>query len=128
MTKYTGSKVLTKDGVEAVFLFIAELNSFKEGLPADKVTYGKQCWYESKLHDLDYNKEDDRSEANENIWLERLYDGLDSHFQLKTQLVKKIAAKGNTEAIAKLESNPSETFEWTVPVELDASALTISAH
>lgn len=182
MSKYTQPKVLTEGGVRSVFLFIAELNGFKAGTVEDKVQFGKQCWYTTKLHDLDYyineelttkvtlgtitraefntlpkakflntnrevtyeditykkdelarklvitaehkRAEDDRSEAHENIWLERIYNTLDKHFQLKpgATITKAKASQGYKQAQIMLESNPSDTFEWDIPIELDASA------
>jgi hypothetical protein len=84
-----------------IYLFIAELNGYKSGTEQGKVDFGLQCHIERKLHNLDLSLEEDRSELNENIWLERLYDELDNY------------------AIAKLSGLP---FTWTVPIELDMSA------
>lgn len=135
MSKYTESKVLTETGARSVFLFIAELNGFKSGTIEDKLAYGKQCWYTTKLHDLNYEPanltkeelaraEADRSEAHENIWLERIYDGLDNHYQLNTgaSITKRKALEGSVDAQTRLEANPSTTYEWDIPIELDASA------
>ena len=105
----------TQAGADAIFLFIAELNGFKSGTPADKLNFGHKCWVNSTLHDLSYNvnqewidainlsdlkpnkkarlikkeharAEADRKDAHENIWLQRLYLELDKFYQLDTHL------------------------------------------
>lgn len=135
MSKYNESKVLTATGARSVFLFIAELNGFKSGTVEDKLAYGRDCWCSSKLHNLNYEPtnltkeeleraEEDRSEAHENIWLERIYDALDKHYQIGTlgQLAKRKFAEGYLEFADKVFGNPSTTYEWDIPIELDASA------
>ena len=114
----------TTKGATAIFLFIAELNGYKTGTEADKVNYGQQCWLSTKLHDHDYSKEDDRSEANENIWLQRLYNELDSYYQLSPTLgnIFKQRVLNGKQPFATIIANPDHNYEWTTPIELDASA------
>lgn len=141
-------KILDKHGVRAVMLFIAELNGFKSGTVKAKVHFGLQCWLANKLHNLDYTDyssiikannvitdkeratqlkaeadrlEDVNSEAHENIWLERIYDQLDKHFQALPIIKRK--ALVDREALLLLASRHLEsTHQWDVPAELDASA------
>lgn len=141
-------EVLTKHGVKAVMLFIAELNGFKSGTVKAKAHYGLKCWLTSKLHELDYTDysaqikansvitdkeraklleeeakriEDTNSEAHENIWLERLYTGLDAHFRAG-DIVKTTALKYRETLVKLLSRHKDSTFIWDVPIELDASA------
>lgn len=115
-------QLATNKGAEAIFLFIAELNGFKKGTVQEKKDYGIECYLNRTLHDLDFDTEEDRKDAHENIWLERLYDELDKYYQLTNKTVsKKLAlAKGTVD---ELLSNPREDFYWAVPIEADASAL-----
>ena len=114
----------TSKGAKAIYLFIAELNGFKNGTPALKEAYGQQCYLQTKLHDLNYEVEDDRSEANENIWLQRLYDNLDAYYQLPELLgnIFKQRVLSGKQPFATLEANANPNYRWTCPVELDASA------
>lgn len=113
--------IATHKGATAIFLFIAELNGFKKGKVSDKEVLGIQCYLTSELHDLDVNNEEDRTEIHENIWLERLYNDLDTYYQLTDcPVTKQLAlAKGT---VASLLSNPLTDHEWTTSIELDASA------
>lgn len=120
-------KVLDKHGIKAVMLFIAELNGFKSGTPKAKAHYGLTCWLSGKLHEPDYSTEAGRSEAHENIWLERLYDSLDSHFDA-TPIIKAKALTTRSALVYLTSKHLQATHEFTVPLELDASALTTSAH
>lgn len=43
----------TSKGVTAIYLFIAELHSFKSGSILDKELFGALCYKERRLHDLD---------------------------------------------------------------------------
>lgn len=105
--------VATEAGVEAIYLFIAELNGYREGPNMEhKVAYGKSCYEKRKLHVLDLSKEDDRSELHENIWLERLYDELDNFANYKT-LVALCKEFG--------ETLPTP-YKWSTPIELDAAS------
>ena len=87
----------TKDGVKAVYLFIAELLGFKSGTITEKETVGVVAYNTRRLHELNLKDEDDRKELNENIWLERLYEDLDGYYS-------------------------NDYYEWVVPIELDAAA------
>lgn len=120
-------KILDKHGVRAVMLFIAELNGFKSGTVKAKAHFGLHCWLTSRLHEPDYSTEEGRSEAHENIWLERIYDQLDKHFNALPIIKRK--ALEDREALLLLASRHLESIhQWDVPLELDASALTLSAH
>jgi len=115
------NKVLTKHGIKACMLFIAELNGFKSGTVKDKTHYGLHCWLTSKLHEPDYSTEKGRSEAHENIWLERLYDGLDNHFNA-TSIIKRKAQESREALLYLAKKHLSANYEWNIPLELDASA------
>jgi hypothetical protein len=108
-----------KSEVEAIFLFVAELTgSFKPGTgnKADKINCGKSDYINSSLHKLDLNKEKHRKELHENVWLERLYNELDAYFNIH---------KGNRQMKVlslDVEAYREETYQWSLPIELDASA------
>ena len=141
-------QVLTKHGVKAVMLFIAELNGFKSGTVKAKVHYGLTCWLTSKLHELDYTDytsiikansviteaertrqleeeakrlEDVNAEAHENMWLERLYNGLDNHFNI-SNIIKTKAITDRDALIYIMHKHAKSTYLWDIPIELDASA------
>lgn len=114
----------TKEGAKATYLFIAELNGYKTGTEAGKLAFGKKCYLESTLHTLNYQLEDDRSSAHENIWLQRLYNDLDAYYQLSPTLAgiyKRRVAEGK-QPFATLELNTNAAHKWKAPLELDASA------
>lgn len=97
----------TEQGLYAVHLFIAELHGFKDGSPDDKANFGKLCYENRKLLNLNLDCESDRDDLYENIWLERLYDEIDQYSDNKIMCA----------------IDPSiEPFAWSVPIELDASA------
>jgi len=108
-----------KTEVEAVFLFIAELaGSFVagSGTKEDKIRCGQNNYLDNTLHDLDLNSEEDRKDLHENVWLTRLYEELDNYFVIPV---------GNKLArclVLDLKKYREETFKWSVPLELDASA------
>ena len=85
-------------------------------------------WRESHLEKLSAYQhaetrraEADQSELHENIWLERIYDGLDKHFNVTKFL--KAGAVENRDLLLKIASKHSQsTFEWNIPIELDATA------
>lgn len=91
---------LGMSGKQQVYLFIAELLGYKTSTIEKKAELGKYAYNTRKLHNLDLANEDDRDDLHENIWLERLYDNLDIY-------------------------NGSN---WTVPVELDATASVIQVE
>jgi len=109
-----------KSECNAVFLFIAELTgSFKPGSGDvnDKIRCGQKDYINNVLHDLDLDDEEDRKELHENVWLQRLYDELDEYFGV-------VNDDGTMRFLAiDLEKYHEETYKWTVPIELDASAL-----
>lgn len=91
------STTLGMSGKKQIFLFIAELLGAKTSNTVFKEVYGKHAYENRKLHDLDLDNEDDRSELHENIWLERIYENLDNY----------------------------DGSNWVVPIELDATASVI---
>jgi hypothetical protein len=82
---------LTSEGVKAVYLFIAELLGIKSKNPFSKALSGKRA-YESKTP---LKKSD--SHFYDVIWLERLYNALDNHFN-------------------------DDTYKFNVYIECDATA------
>lgn len=103
----------------AVFLFIAELTgSFVpgSGTTATKIKCGQKDYINHNLHDLDLSNEHDRKELHENVWLERLYNELDQYFNV-------VNDDGTMRFLAvDLEKYREETYKWSTPIELDASA------
>ena len=90
-------------------------------------------WRESHIEKLSsYKKaeakraEHDRAELHENIWLERLYNGLDTHFNVQ-QVIKTKALTARDALLYIAKKHKTATFEWNIPIELDATALTTSA-
>lgn len=70
-------RVLAKD-IDNAYLFIAELyHGFNPDIPA-KILQGKECYANRSLLDLDTTTEHGLDDLFENIWLERLYNELDS--------------------------------------------------
>ena len=119
----------TSTGLQNKYLFIAEVLGFKKGTIADKVRMGREAYYKSTFLDLDYSKEGDRKEAFENIWLDRTYLELDKYFQISTSTNRwknRCNADRCTidEAQTYIEATPLENFYWSVPIEIDMSALT----
>lgn len=132
--------------VEAVYLFIAELSgNFKAGSGSrqDKINVGNEAYIHNYQHELlvderpvseiseeeqvqlltkhhkdlataeELRAEHDRSELHENIWLHRLYVELDRYFDtINDPMARAIAC----------DNYRTGTFDWTVPIELDASA------
>ena len=120
---YKQSKVLNRHGLRAVFLSIAELNGYKTGTIKGKLHYGVQCWLSTKSHELDpINSESDRAEVHENIWLERLYDSLDKHFNILAQSIKTKALTERSALKYIFSKHKDATYQWNVPIELDATA------
>lgn len=111
-----------KHECESVFLFIAELNASLEpgtGTMQDKINAGKNDYVKSNLPELNLQDEEQRKDLHEIIWLERLYKELDRYF--------KINSSSSNLALTRLLTLDSqmyrtESFPWTVPVEVDASA------
>lgn len=107
---------------EAVFLFIAELTkSFTPG-SGDvqlKIACGQTDYIKNTLHDLDLSNEEDRKDLHENVWLERLYKELDEYFNIPEQFT---SATIRALSVHTTVSYRKETYKWTVPIELDASA------
>lgn len=108
----------TQQGAKAIYLFIAELNGFKQGTEADKVEFGKECYINHKLHNPDVTTEEGRKDFHEDIWLGRLYADLDKFYELGDTTL--FTSKKRSNALAK--AHHSTTHLWTTPIELDASA------
>lgn len=107
-----------KSECNAVFLFIAELTGSLEagsGTVDDKIECGQHDYIGDNLHSLDLNSEDDRKHLHENMWLERLYNELDVYFDIKGEKLHRYLS-------IDTEKYRENTFAWTVPLELDASA------
>ena len=73
-------KLITEAGLQARYLFIAELLGYKAKTISDKVEFGIQAYKDSSIHTLDLDNEDDRKELHENIWLERIYRDLTRYY------------------------------------------------
>lgn len=111
----------TDKGLESKFMFIAELNGFREGTKASKIAMGKECYYKRILPDAN-----DLDELPEAIWCERTYADLD-----KAMFKKDGAGFVNRMALKKLKAgditidempNKLGEYKWKVPVEIDMSA------
>ena len=105
----------------AVFLFVAELTgSFISGSGNvdTKIGCGQQDYINNVFLELDLDCEEDRKSLHENIWLERLYKELDQYFMLPVG--------SDDERLTAVMSGRyrEDSYKWTVPIELDASALT----
>lgn len=111
-----------KTETDAVFLFIAELTkSFSpgSGTREDKIEAGQEDYFYNYLHTLDLDTEDGRKDLHENMWLERLYEELDQYFSISGTDNKSLA---RYLAVHEEQNYRNETYRWTVPIELDASA------
>jgi hypothetical protein len=112
-------KTLSRSGIRAIMLFIAELNGYKEGTVKGKLSYGMMCYMKDRVPALDLSTEHDRSELNEVIWLERVYAKLDSISTLSSYVLTKHKQRLMAKAIL---NHMDLTREWDIPIELDASA------
>lgn len=116
--------MITTQGADATFLFIAELHGFKSGTPEQKLAYGKQQYLYTALVDLDYATEHGKDEAHINIWLQRLYNDLDNAFKL-TGSLGNIFKQRYVDGKVSLDTTLcrfDNTYTWTCPIELDAPA------
>jgi len=107
-----------KTEVNAILLFVAELTgSFKpgSGTKEDKIKCGQDDYVTNHLPKLDLTDEEDRKDLHEVVWLERLYAELDDYFEIEG--IRSLRAL----SIAA-EAYREDTYKWTVPIELDASA------
>ncbi len=108
-----------KTECNAVFLFIAELTgSFVPGSgnEQDKIKHGQADYINNHLPKLDLTKEEDRKDLHELIWLERLYAELDAYFGISSDSMVRALT-------IHLDKYKTETYKWSVAIELDASAL-----
>lgn len=100
----------TTKGLANKYLFIAELMGFKEGTAEAKVDFGRKCYYTTALSE----------DVVETIWLERLYQDIDSAFGnlFTLNILKRRALADNLNF-----ADPAiVTYKWTVPIEIDMSA------
>ena len=104
--------------VKNIMLAIAELNGYKVGTVEGKLQCGVNSYITSKLHDLDSNDEEDRSDIYENIWLERLYLDLDAAYGIDADPLARALA-------VDVGTVPAD-YKWSVPIELDANASMLS--
>ena len=86
----------TVKGLRAKYLFVAELNGYKEGTIEGKFEFGKKCFQNKTFTEVD-----DISEIPEHIWLIRLYKDIQGYID---------AFKAGAE------------YKWSVPIEIDMSA------
>jgi hypothetical protein len=111
-----------KTQTDAVFLFIAELTgSFVAGSGnmQDKVKQGQTDYISNYLPELNLESEEDRKDLHELVWLKRLYKDLDGYFM--------ITEPTNTIRYLYIDNEryrSTNDYEWSVYIELDASALT----
>ena len=114
--------MLTKRGLRAIFLFVAELQGdYKSGSVKGKAARGIKAYLNTELHDIDLSTEDGRSDAHENIWLERIYDRLDEMSNLTPIKLNILKKRGDYKSVL---ANIDMSQQWDIPIELDASALT----
>jgi hypothetical protein len=89
-------------GLEAVYLFIAELLGKKANTFKEKANAGRRAYYNREIHDMKYlaelndnmtaeeiieeekRAEEARKDLHEEIWLERIYAELDAYNESKT--------------------------------------------
>lgn len=98
-------KTLSDDGLEAVYLFIAELTGLKAESFAGKINAGMYAYLKGMIpvelaecwQDDQEKAEEARKDFHETIWLERIYSGLN-----------------------KYHGNPD--MLWDIPIELDGTA------
>jgi len=70
-------KMATAKGLRNKYLFIAELNGFKNGTEDEKVAFGKECYENKTVPHYDTDKHlDDLPEA---IWCMRTYDDIEAY-------------------------------------------------
>lgn len=90
------SKPLTKEGFDAVYAAIAELNGYRGKNYEDKVQNGISMYLTREMPDIQkMHESNDYSDLHVIIWLSRIYDGLDNY---------------------------DERIGWNIPIELDALA------
>lgn len=107
----------TMNGVNNIYLFIAELNGAKNLSVSQKREFGRMCYVHQTLPHADLGTEEGRSELHEVIWLERLYADLDNAFAVFQDPMARMLATDLEQLVP---------YEWTVPIELDASASMLS--
>lgn len=108
--------------INSIYLFIAELHGYRVGTEAGKLAFGRECYLTTRLLDLDYNKESDRSDMHENIWLQRLYDDLDNCFGITDSPLAGIYKTRSLKGKERIEDCANPNYKWSVPIELDAGA------
>ena len=111
----------TQKGLESKLMFVAQLLGFKNGSKQCKIDQGWNQYLTETFHECDYSDET-AEEVFENIWLTRLYQDLDNAFgnSFKLKIYKQRAKAGVTLPI----NLPIVEYKWSVPIEIDMSALT----
>ena len=128
------SSVLTYEGLEAVYLFIAELLGIKAKSKSDKIRAGRLAYIRHDYNELDLTTESGRKHMYENLWLERVYNELDETFNvLGRSTLDSLYDKYFDDKATPVEEQEKVLLArtkhiWRVPIELDATALNTSAH
>lgn len=109
-----------KSEVNAVYLFIAELTgSFtpSSGTEADKIGCGQLDYINSNFPTVDLDNENDRKDLHEVMWLERLYNELDTYYSIPS-----VGSDDDRLTAVMSGRYRTESYKWTVPIELDATS------
>lgn len=131
----------TNNGAKAIFLFIAEILGYRTGTEQGKLERGQLAYVSNELLNLQYwpeehiyqrtpeeqaearkLAEEDRAQAFENIWLQRLYQDLDKAYGIEhtANIYKHRVIDGRPfDSVFAIKPN---AHQWTVPIELDAGA------
>lgn len=107
----------TARGLENMFLFIAELRSFKSGTKQQKIDFGRHNYLTTS-----YNNESCIDDLFEDIWLDRVYQDIDNALgnSYKLRIAKQRVSRG--ESIDLDLTSMLVDYKWTVPTEIDMSA------
>lgn len=110
---------VTTKGLNNVFLFIGELHGFKNGTKAEKIAYGQTKYLNRVLLDVDLD------DFFENVWLERMYDELDTIFSTNLcNIFRRRFIGDNATEVMDSMYKCFKPYKWSVPIEIDMSALT----
>lgn len=116
--------LITTDGLDAVFLFIAELHGAKNVTREQKLQVGQ-------LHYIERNfiYPSDLEDVYEDVWLDRLYSELDMALPMSgisTQIARTRYNNGKItlENYMQVRYHYMATHKWSVFIEIDMSALT----
>ena len=115
---------ITTDGLDAVFLFIAELHGTKNVTVKQKIEAGQRHYISRN-----FLYPEDLDDVYEDIWLERLYSELDMALPM-TAISPRIAhtrylhGKQSLSSYMELRYHYLAPIKWSVFIEIDMSALT----